>query len=175
MSFDIILWGNVIGRMNVVHSLDKDSNDVFSIESKTKAKFLWIVRNGLSKFEAVYSRGKLLSSSHLEIENEKTKRWAKVKFDGKQYHITALEQTARSFTEAPVCSDANIYFSDYKSVKQIFYLPDAKVYEMKHTDSNTLEFKSDDGHRNVYLFENGKIKAMEFHLPVATIYMKKVG
>jgi hypothetical protein len=174
MSFTITLWGNSIGRMDVVHIHDKDSNDIYTIESKSKAKFLWIVREGFSKFEAVYKNGKLISCSHIEIENGKTKRWTKVKYNGRQYEVESDNQAKRNFTEAPNCSDANIYFTDFKNINRIFYLPDAGFYTMKHIDGSTLEFNSSDSHRNVYHFENGKIKGMEFHLPLASVYMSRI-
>ncbi len=174
VSFNITLWGDSIGRMDVRHSTDKDSNDVYVMESKSRVKFLWIVREGLSKFEAVYKRGKLLSSSHLEMENGKTKRWAKVKFENGKYVVTSAEQEPRSFTEAPSLSDANIYFLDFKNLQRIFYLPDGNFYDLKKVDATTLEFKSADKHRNVYHFENGRIKTMEFHLPLASVYMNRL-
>lgn len=160
--------------MDVRHSVDKDSNDVYVMESKSKAKFLWIVREGLSKFEAVYRKGKLLSSSHLEMENGKTKRWAKVRLENGKYLVTSAEQEPRSFTEVPACSDANIYFLDFKNLQRIFYLPDGSFYDLKKVDATTLEFKSADKHRNVYHFENGRIKTMEFHLPLASVYMNRL-
>lgn len=174
VSFKIVIWGDSIGRMDVSHFRDKDSNDVYTIESKSLVKVLWIVRDGYSKFEAVCKGGKLLSSSHIEIENKKTKRSTKVKFDGQAYQVNSLEQGNRNFTERPQCSDASIYFSDCRNVNRIFYLPDAGFYEVKHIDPNTIEFKSNDGHRNIFLLENGKVKAMEFHLSLATVYMTKI-
>ncbi len=174
ISFKIVIWGDSIGRMDVMHYRDKDSNDVYTIESKSLVKVLWIQRDGYSKFEAVCKNNKLISSSHLEIENRKTKRSTKVKFDGRAYQVSSLELGSRSFTETPVHSDASIYFSDCRKVDRIFYLPDAGFYEVKHTDPNTIEFKSADGHRNIFLLENGKIKAMEFRLPLATVYMTRI-
>ena len=174
ISFNITLWGDSIGRMDVIHTRSKDSSDIYSIESKSKAKFLWIVREGISKFEAVYKSGKLISCSHLETENGKTKRSSNVKLNGKQYQVNSIEQSSRNFTEMPFCSDANIYFCDSKNVNRIFYLPDACFYDVKHTDFKTIEFKSGDGHRNVYHFENGAIREMEFHLPLASVYMHRI-
>ena len=101
ISFKIVIWGDSIGRMDVAHFRDKDSNDVYTIESKSLVKVLWIARDGYSKFEAVCKGGKLLSSSHIEIENKKTKRSTKVKFDGQAYQVNSLEQGNRNFTERP--------------------------------------------------------------------------
>ena len=174
ISYNIKLWGDSIGRMDVVHTHNKDSSDTYIIESKSKAKFLWIVRDGYSKFEAIYKNGKLISSSHVEIENKKAKRSTTVKYDGKLYQVNSTETGTRSFSETPLCSDASMYFSEYKNTSRIFYLPDASFYNTTRINSNTIEFKSSDGHRNVYLFENGRIKSMEFHLPLASVYMNRI-
>jgi hypothetical protein len=174
ISFRITLWGDSIGRMDVNRSTDNAGNEVFSIESKSSAKFLWIVRNGYSKFEAVYKNGKLISCTHIETENKKTKRTTSVKLNGSSYQVTSLENGNSSFTETPLCSDASIYFTEVKNLSRIFYLPDAHFYPLKQTGAHTLEFKSADGHRNVYLFENGKIKGMEFHLPLVSVYMQRI-
>ena len=174
VSFRITLWGDSVGRMDVIKTFDKDSNTVYTIESKSQVKFLWMEKNGYSKFIAVYRNGKMISSSHTETENGKTKRSTQVKHDGKMYQVNSLEEGNKSFSDPPLCSDASIYFTDCENLKCIFYLPDARLYEMKKTAVNTMEFKSADGHRNVYLFDNGKIKGMEFHLPLATVYMTKI-
>lgn len=174
ISFDITIFGNVIGKMDITRSTDKEGNENYLLLSKSKAKVLWIVREGLSKFEASYKNGKLISCSHLEIENNKIKRSTKVIYDGKNYQVETLNQPSRSFSEVPEQSDITMYFSDSKNLKRIFYLPDASFYTLTSTASNTLEFKSSDGHRNVYLFENGKITSMEFHLGFATVYMHRL-
>ncbi|MBP6732119.1 MAG: hypothetical protein KA149_08670 [Chitinophagales bacterium] len=173
ISFDIKVFGSVIGRMDVTRAHQTDGSDLYVIESNSKAKVLWINKTYWSKFEARYVDGKLVSSSHHETENGKTKRWAKISFDGKKYNVQS-DKGQRSFTEVPVYSDVSLYFDDYRKIKRLFYLADADFDEVTHVDANTLEFKSTDGHRNIYFFENGKIKQMEFHLTLATVYMTRV-
>jgi len=174
VSFDITIFGNTIGRMEVTKSQDNEGNETYLLISKSKAKVLWIVREGFSKFEATYKNGKLFSCSHFEMENNKIKRFTKVKFDGKLYQVESLNMPVRTFSEFPECSDLSLYFRDNKDLKRLFYLPDASFYNLTQLDANSLEFKSSDGHRNVYFFENGKIKTMEFHLALATVYMKRI-
>lgn len=159
--------------MDVTRTRQADGSDLYTIESNSKAKVLWINKVYWSKFEARYVGGKLVSSSHHETENGKTKRWAKISFDGKKYNVQS-DKGERSFTEVPQYSDVSLFFDDYRKVKRLFYLADADFDEVTHIDANTLEFKSTDGHRNVYYFENGKIKQMEFHLALATVYMTRI-
>ncbi len=173
ISFEIRVFGSAIGRMDVTRVHNADGSDLYTIESNSKAKVLWITKTYWSKFEAVYRDGRFISSSHKETENGKMKRWAKVSFDGQKYNVES-DKGARSFTEFPEHTDVSLYFEDYRKIKRLFYLADADFDVVSHTDDNTLEFKSTDGHRNVYFFENGKIKGMEFHLSLATVYMTRL-
>lgn len=173
VSFDIKVFGSNIGRMDVSRIREADGVELYTIVSNSKAKILWMTKTYHSKFEVRFKNGKMISSWHFESENEKPKRWAKVVYDGKLYRVES-EKGTRSFAEAPVFSDANIYFDDCSKLKRVYYLPDADFDEVTHVDGNTIEFKSTDGHRNVYFFENGKIKGMEFHLALATVYMSRI-
>lgn len=172
-SFDIRVFGSIIGRMTVSHIKEVDGNELYTIESNSQARILWITKTYRSKFEVRYKDGKMISSSHIETENEKPKRWSKVSYDGKKYDVDS-DKGKRSFTELPVYTDLSLYFDDYKKVNRVFYLPDADFNNITHVDANTVEFKSADGHRNVYFFEKGIIKQMEFHLALATVYMTRV-
>lgn len=159
--------------MYVSRSHEADGTQLYKIVSDSKAKVLWINKTYHSDFEARYKDGKMLSCSHLENENGKTKRWAKVHYDGKSYQVES-DKGRKSFTEAPLYCDMSLYFDDHRKIKRLFYLAEADFNDVTHIDANTIEFKSNDGHRNVYYFENGTVKTMEFHLALATVYMTRV-
>lgn len=173
ISFDITVFGSTVGRMKVAHLREVDGSDIYTIESNSQARILWITKTYHSKFEVRYKDGKMIYASHLETENNKVKRWSKVVFDGKKYEVDS-DKGKRSFTESPAYTDLSLFFDDYKKVNRVFYLPEADFNNITHVDDNTVEFKSSDGHRNVYFFEKGIIKQMEFHLALATVYMKRV-
>ncbi len=173
ISFRIKVFGSVIGRMDVTRSKQADGNDYYTIVSNSKAKLLWINKSYYSKFEERYKDGKFISSTHIETENEKTKRWAKINFDGKQYQVES-DKGKRTVAEYPLHTDVSLYFEDHKKIKRIFYVADADFNTVTHPDDNTLEFKSTDGHRNIYFYEKGEVKQMEFHLALATVYMERI-
>ena len=173
ISFQIKVFGSVIGRMDVTRNKQTDGNDYYTIVSNSKAKLLWINKTYHSKFEERYKDGKFISSTHIETENDKVKRWAKINFDGKLYQIDS-DKGKRTVAELPAHTDVSLYFDDYKKIKRIFYVADADFNTVTHLDDNTLEFKSTDGHRNVYFYEKGEVKQMEFHLALATVYMERI-
>jgi hypothetical protein len=171
--FDMNAFGQDIGRMTVTRIQEKDGGEFYVLETKSKAKVLWINRENYTHYEVRYKDGKLISASHIETENGKTKRWSKVNFDGKLYQVDSYKGK-KTFSEAPNYSIVTIYFKDYQKVQRIFYEAETDFSDLKHPDNNTIEFKSSDGNRNVYHFENGKIKSMEFHVSIATVYMNRL-
>lgn len=173
VSYNIRIFGSNVGKMVINHTRESDGTDLYTMESNSDIKLLWIAKHYRSKFEARFKDGKMISSSHLETEGDKVKRWAKVLFDGTKYLVDS-DKGKRSFTEVPAYCDVSMYFEDCRKVKRLFYLADADFDNVTHTSDSNMEFKSGDGHRNVYFLENGKIKLMEFHLTLATVFMTRV-
>ncbi|MCX6199276.1 MAG: hypothetical protein NTY88_08660 [Bacteroidetes bacterium] len=171
INFDMFLFGDKIGVMTVTHEIKPDGTEVYSLESNSKAKFLWLNYVNYTRYDVAYKDGKLFSSVHKDTENGKTKRWTNITWDGIKYSVDSYKGK-RSFLQQPDYSIVTIYFKDIKNVKKIFYEAEADFNEMKKADDpETWEFKSSDGNRNIYHFSNGKIKAMEFHVTLATIKM----
>ena len=54
ISFQIKVFGSVIGRMDVTRNKQTDGNDYYTIVSNSKAKLLWINKTYHSKFEERY-------------------------------------------------------------------------------------------------------------------------
>ena len=173
ITFDIRLFNSSIGKMVITRHHETDGTEWYTLESNTQAKVLWITKTYHSSFEARYKNGVMISCSHKESESGNLKRWARVTLNGKAYQVESDHGT-RTFTEAPVTTDLSMYFEDATKLKRIFYLPDAEFNNLKWTDSQTAEFKSSDGHRNVYNIQNGQIQSMEFHLALATVYMVRM-
>jgi len=171
--FNIILWGNKIGDLTASKEVRPDGTVLYLLDSWSKAKVLWITRENIAHYEVVYKNGKLISSIFKEVENGEVKRWSNIKWDGKQYNMEG-GHGKKTFTEAPTYSIVSVYFQSMDNVKKIFYEIEGDFNELQHPEPNTCEFKSSDGNRNVYHFENGKVKNMEFHLSFATIKMEKV-
>ncbi len=171
--FDILLFGDKIGSMTVNHEIKPDGTETFNFESGSRAKILWIVRDNYSHYEMVFKNGKLLSGSYTEKEQGKLSRWGKILWDGTKYNVENYSGK-KSFTENPVYTISSIYFGDMRNAKRIYYDAEAEFVSVEHPDENTIEFKTSDGHRNVYHFVNGKIQSMEFHVSIATVRIVRV-
>jgi hypothetical protein len=171
--FNIFLWGNKIGNLTASREVRPDGTVLYLLDTRSKAKVLWITRENVAHYEVVYKDGKLVSSSFKEVENGEVKRWSNINWDGKQYTVDATHGK-KTFTESPTYSIVCVYFQNMEQVKQIFYEIEGDFNQLQHPEPGTCEFKSSDGNRNVYHFENGTVKNMEFHLSFATIKIERV-
>lgn len=168
--FDILLFGDKIGGLTVTKETRNDGSELYTLDTKSKAKILWINKENTTHYEVIYKGGKLISSFFKETENGEVKRWNKITYDGKSYLLDGYKGK-KTFTEAPVFSIVSVYFNDMKNVSRIFYEAEGDFNSLQNPEENTYEFKSSDGNRNVYHYLNGKIHHMEFHVSIATVKM----
>ena len=171
--YDMTVLGSSFGRM-VVSRQVQDSTEIYKLDAKGKATILWMDFVNETIQEVRYRGGKLISSSYREIENGKTKKWNKISYDGRQYLVES-QSGKRTFNEAPLYSVISLYFYDPMQRSRIFHEAEAGYTGLKRIDANTLEIKNADGSRSVYHYDRGKLNTMEFHLAIATVYMKRTG
>lgn len=173
VAFDMSAFGITFGKMTVTKTHENDSTELYTLHAKGYLKILWMERNDETRYEVRYRHGHLLSSSYRQMESGTTKKWTIVNYDGRQYNVDSY-RGKRNFTEKPAYSILLLYFSNPQNINRIFYEAESDFTDVKHPDANTTEIKSSDGNRSVYHFLNGVLKEMEFHISIATVYMKKI-
>ncbi len=166
-TYDMILWGDKVGKMLVTHDVAADGTETYYMETHSRAKVLWIDKDVSTWLTSIYKNGKLISSTDKEIENGKITRWTNVKFNGTNYTVEG-SGGKRTFTEAPVFSILTLYFKPVAGITRIFHEGEGTFCELKNTEPGTYEFKGEDA-RNVYHYVNGRLNNMEFHVSIATV------
>jgi hypothetical protein len=170
ISYDILLFGNKIGKMLVTHEAKPDGTDLYTLVTTSKAKFLWIDKSNDSRYELIYKAGKLVSSVFKEIENGEVKRFCNIKWDGTKYQVES-HSGKHTLAETPTFSTITAYFQGFKKTDKIFYESEGNFANTEYPEPNTMEFKTSDGHKSIYHYVNDKINNMEFKISIATIYM----
>lgn len=173
IKFTTYLFGDSIGSMTITRQTLPDDMERYLIKSASSAKILWVTRDNYSDYEFTYKNGKLLSTSYRETEGGKLTRWGNLKYDGSKYVVNNYRGTF-SFTEVPQYSIVSIYFGDMRLARRLYYDTEAEFVNVEHPDENTIEFKTSDGHRNVYHYINGQLHHLEVHISIATVKMVRV-
>ena len=172
--FKMVLFGDSVGLSTVTHDRDASGTDIYTLDSRIKAKILWIVRENHTHYESKYKDGKLLSAVYYEMNNGKKDKWSNISYDGQKYQVDSY-RGHKVFTETPTHSIGTMYCDRYDmSRKRFFYEPEANFNELTFAGSEKIEFKSSDGNRNMYFFKNGQIDGAEFHTALATLYLKRI-
>ena len=170
ISYDILLFGNKIGRMVVTHQAQADGTDLYTLVTASKAKILWMDKSNDSRYQLVYKAGKLVSSVFKEVENGELKRWCNITWDGTKYQVDS-HHGKYSFTDVPGYSTITAYFEGFKKANRIFYESEGDFTNVEYPEANTMQFKTSDGHKSIYHYVNGKVNNMEFKISIATVYM----
>lgn len=168
ITFDVYMFGDKIGTMNITRTIQSDGAEHYVMETKSRAKVLWIDRSNNTRYEALYKNGKLEWSTMKEVEDEKVKRWTNVKWDGTKYNVDGYKGK-RSFAQVPTLSVVTLFFKEPSVSTTIFYEAEAEFNTLKTPDAHTWQFKGSDGQLNIYRYKNGKITDVEFHVSIATI------
>lgn len=173
IKYDVYLMGDKIGYMHISRETKDGGIEIYTLQSYSKAKVLWINKEVSSHTTCTYKDGKLISSVFKETENGEVKRWYNVSYDGKQYTSDGYKGK-RTFTQAPVFSVCTIFYKEPAKATQVFDEAEANFNNFSHPEANTCEFKSANGTRNVYHLVNGRVQTAEFHVSIATVKMVRV-
>jgi len=171
--YEMSAFGIKFGTMTVEHKHLNDSTEQYTLHAKGYLKVLWMERNDESIYEVRYVHQQLRYSSFRQIESGVVKRWNRVMGNGKQYTVESSEGN-RVFNEPPLFSVLKMYFQSPKNISRVFHEAEAGYTTLFHKNDNTVEIKSADGGRGVYFYTKEKLTHMEFHISIATVYMKLI-
>ncbi len=170
---NIMLFGDKVGERVATRTQLADGTEHYTLHSKLKAKVLWINYENESHAESDYKNGKFVSSTQREVQNGSVKRWCNTKWDGTKLVVDSYKGK-KTYNELPGYSIPPIYFKGLQGVARVFYEAEGDFCKVEKTDSDTFEFKSSDGTKNVYHFVNGLLDHMEFHVSIASVKMVRV-
>jgi hypothetical protein len=168
IKYDILLFNERIGTMVITKKVLGDTAEVYTLESRAKANFLWIKRENYSRYDVEYRYGKLYSSEAKEIENGKLKRWNKVLLTGNEYLVES-SNGKKMLSGAIVFSVVKMFFENGTKHQKLFYESEAEIANLKQTSPGTVEYNGSDGSRNVYIFRDGKLVSAETHVSIASV------
>jgi hypothetical protein len=173
MSFEISLFGKKVGEMTVKKQVSTGGIVNYTIKSTTTATILFKKIEAITDHSATYKNGILINSYHQHQENGEIKSFCRVNWNGSEYQIHRDEG---KFTqkEAADFSIVTIFFEEPVGRKKIFYEAEGEYDDLKNSSPGVYEYKSSDGHRNIYIFKNGQISEAEFHVSIATVKMKRI-
>lgn len=173
MVYDLSVFGFTFGKMEVQHTVENDSTELYTLHAKGKTNFLWMKREDENTLYVRFRNGKLWTSNSTHIESGVITKWNKMFFDGKLLHVDSYKGK-KSFLGAPDYSFLMMYFKPLLMRTRIFHESESDFVNLDYRKDGTVEMKISDGSRTVFHFLNGKIAEMEVHLAIATVHMKLV-
>ncbi len=173
ITFDMSVWGFKFGQMTVTKTLENDSTEVYTMYAAGKVNFLWMKKEGTTKYEVRFVNGQMISSSYIRMVNGETDYWNEVVFDGEKYLVESNKGN-REFTEVPTYTVLALYFNPTTTHTRIYCEAETEFSTVTSSDEDGFELSCTDGSRTSYHLEDGLIQSMEIHASLANIKMKRV-
>ena len=173
ITFDMSVWGFKFGQMTVTKTMANDSTEVYDMEASGKVNFLWMKKEGSTKYKVTVVNGQMISSSYIRKVNGETDYWNEVVFDGEKY-VVKSNKGDRSFTEIPDYSVLELYFNPTTEHKRIYCEAESEFSTLSTPKENGFELNCTDGSRTSYFLKDGKIDRLDIHASLATLKMKRV-
>jgi antitoxin component YwqK of YwqJK toxin-antitoxin module len=170
--YDVFLFGKNIGYMTVNRTVLSDGSTYYSLETLSETKILFKNTKALAKSDVTYKNGRLTDAWYQYTENGEIERYSKTTFDGKTYQIHN-ENGKFSHTEPLTYSLICMYYVEPKTISRIWLEPEGVFCDLKTTGPGAYEYKSPNGNRNVFIYKNGQVAEMEFHLALISVTMKR--
>jgi len=172
ITFNMSVFGFTFGQMVVSKTMENDSTELYTLNAKGKVSFLWMKKEGSTKYEVRFRNGKMLSSSYIRIVNGETEYWNEVRFDGEKYQVESNKGN-RHFTEIPDYTVLALYFDPITEHTRIYCEAETEFSTLTNQKGG-FELKCTDGSRTSYHLENGKVNRLDIHASLATVKMKRV-
>lgn len=173
ITFQMSAFGIKFGTMTVSREQENDSVEVYRLKASGYLKVLWMERRDETKNEVRFCRGKLISSTYSQVENGTLKKWANV-HTAADDHLTIDAHTGKKTIKArPLASVIMLYFHNPANLSKLFNEADGNFITVQSIAANTYETKNSNG-KTIYRYLSNKIHEVEFHIPAATVYAKRL-
>lgn len=173
ITFDMSVWGFKFGQMTVTKTVENDSTEIYTMDASGKVNFLWMKKEGSTKYKVKVVNGQMVSSSYIRIVNGQTDYWNEVVFDGEKYLVESNKGN-RHFTEIPDYTILALYFDPTTEHKRIYCEAESEFSTLSTPKKDGFELKCTDGSRTSYHLKDGLVNSMEIHASLATVKMKRV-
>jgi len=171
--FEMSVFGYTFGKLVVTKTQENDSTVRYTLNAKGKTNFLWMKREDETIYDVRYQNGKLVSSTHKQIETGVLKHWTNMVFDGVLLKIQS-DKGVRSLISPPDYSVLRMYFEPLLQRSKVFHEAEGNYVNVVYKPDGTAEIKLSDGSRTVYKFEQGRIADMDIHLSIARVRITRV-
>lgn len=172
VNFEIILFGNKIGKLTVIKQVKGDTTH-YLLESNARAKVLWMSYIDYTFMNIKYVKDRLHSVNYFEDQNDKRKYFTNMVYDGKQYTVSTKNGT-RNIVPEKYPSLLSLYFSEPKNISKIYFEAQLFATPVEEKKPGWYIFKTKEGNDNEYIYKNGVLEELILHTNIATVKMKRV-
>jgi len=159
LTFDIFLFGDVIGQTVVERNVKNDSITQYTLSSASEAHVLMVTRKITLHYDITYNRDRLLSSFSKHTRNDEA-HVTTVQWQGNKYSIM-VDKVATSLAQMVDCSTIKLYFNEPCNGATVFSERLGENRVLKKTGDGVYQADMKEGITYTYRYKNGKFVELE--------------
>ena len=159
LTFDIYLFGNVIGQTVVERVVKNDSITQYTLNSNSEAHVLLTTRITTLHYDITYKRDHLFTSYSKHTRNDES-HITNVQWQGSKYVITS-DKVVSNLPQTIDCSTVKLFYAEPCSTTSVFSERLGENRVLKKTAEGTYQADMKEGITYIYRYKNGKLVELE--------------
>ena len=159
LTFDIYLFGNIIGQTVVERVIKNDSIAQYTLNSNSEAHVLLTTRITTLNYDITYKRGHLFTSYSKHTRNDEL-HITSVQWQGGKYVITS-DKVVSNLAQIIDCSTVKLFFAEPCSPTSVFSERLGENRALKKTADGVYQADMKEGITYIYRYKNGKLVELE--------------
>lgn len=169
--FDMFLAGKKIGSI-VTDKKVKGDIEVYTMTSTATSTILWKTISTYTTYHVVFKSGKLQESYFEHKENGEIEKFCKVKENAGGYSVHHSKTGKFEVQNMAEFCLLKMYYNEPSDGVSLLNEGWGEYVKVKKSGANQYEFKTPDGSKYIYRFQQGKMTDAEFHTSIVTVRMK---
>lgn len=172
LKYDVTLFGDKIGTLTAVRTINADSTIEYHVSSNSAAKVLWVNKKSELKSDVIFKQGKLHSSTVNSV-TEEAKQEIKVLWDKAKYLIQKGSET--TVCNENICyTTIMLYFWEPKNVTRIFSERVGIFVKLVKNSDGFYQVTMPDGVTSIFKYRNGIAYEIELKKTMGSVVLKLV-
>ena len=159
LTFDIFLFGNVIGQTVVERSVKNDSITQYTLNNASEAHIFFTTKKFSLHYDITYKRDRYFSSYSKHTRNDEV-HITTIQWQGNKY-VMKIDNVASNIFGLVDCSTVKLFFAEPCSATQIFSERLGEYRVIKKREDGVYQAEMTEGITYYYHYKDGKLVELE--------------
>jgi len=169
--FEMFLMGSKVADVTAEKKIKGDV-EMYNIITIGDAKILWKSVKSHTTTSLLFKAGMLTDSYFEHKENGVVEKFCKTVASANKYNVQHWKKNKYDYAKGISKAIACLYFQEPVGGQEYYDEYSGAAVTVKKLAEHKYEYKSEDGDRSIFIYNNGKLTEAEFHTSIVNVKMR---